>query len=462
MGLMETRITIRKMEYKDFLKQKTQLSGNFGFDPILMPDFLFDFQKYLTEWSLKKGRGAIFSDTGTGKTIMELVWAQNIVQKTNKNVILFAPLAVSEQTIKEGKRFGIEVKRSRDGKPKGKITITNYEQISKFNKNDYIGCVLDESSAIKNSIGKTKKLVVMFMNKMPYRSLWTATPSPNDYIELGTSSEAIGELPYMEMLDQFFRDTSNDKNPQWSRPKYELKKHGENIFWKWVAGWSRALRKPSDYGFEDNGFILPELIECDHILKVTKPPPGQLFIKAAKTLREQREERKMTIKERGEKVKSLLNGYDFNVIWGHYNYETDYLEKIIPDAVQVSGRDTLERKEDKLIDFSNGNIQTLITKPKMGAWGLNWQHCNHAIFFPSHSYEQYYQAVRRFYRFGQERKVYIDMVTTEGEAIVYKNVKRKAKQADEMFTQLVKYMNDYHEIKAKVHNNYKINLPQWI
>lgn len=450
------------MEYSEFLENKKQLSGNFGFKPLFMPDYLFDFQKYLLNWSLLKGKGAIFSDTGTGKTIMELVWAQNVVEKTNKNVIIFAPLAVSEQTIKEGKRFGIEVKRSRDGKAKGKITITNYEQISKFNPNNYIGCVLDESSAIKNSTGKTKKLVVMFMNKMPYRSLWTATPSPNDFIELGTSSEALGELPYMEMLDQFFRDTSNDKNPQWSRSKYELKSHAKNDFWRWVSSWSRAMRKPSDYGFSDEKFILPELIEKDHILQVTKPLPGQLFIKAAKTLTEQREERKFTIKERAEKVENLLTEYDYNVIWGHYNYETDYLEKSIKDSVQISGRDSLERKEDKLIDFSNGNIQTLITKPRMGAWGLNWQHCNHSIFFPSHSYEQYYQAVRRFYRFGQERKVYIDMVTTEGEAIVYKNVKRKAKQADEMFNQLIKHMNNDFEIKTKIHNNNKINLPNWL
>jgi len=450
------------MNYETFLEKKKQLSGLFGFKPLFMPDYLFDFQKYLTEWSLNKGRSGIFSDTGTGKTIMELVWAQNIVEKTNKNVLIFAPLAVSQQTIKEGEKFGIELKRSRDGKPKGKITITNYQQIEKFDSNDYIGCVLDESSAIKNSVGKTKKMVVQFMAKMPYRSLWTATPSPNDYIELGTSSEALGELAYMDMLTQFFRDTSNDKNPQWSKSKWELKAHAVNDFWRWVASWSRAMRKPSDFGFSDENFILPELIEKDHILEVTKPLPGQLFIRPAKTLREQREERKSTLKERSEKVAELIEGHDFSVIWGHYNYETDYLNQLIPEAVQISGSDSLESKEEKLIAFSSGEIKKLITKPKIGAWGLNWQHCNHAVFYPSHSYEQYYQAVRRFYRFGQKRKVYIDMVTTEGELGVYQNYKRKVKQANNMFTKLVEHMGNELNIQAIESINQKITLPEWI
>jgi len=450
------------MNYIEFLERKKQLNGNFGFEPTFLPDCMFDFQKYLTTWALKKGRAAIYADTGTGKTLMELVWAQNIVAKTNKNVIIFAPLAVSQQTIKEGERFGIQVKRSRDGKPAAKITITNYEQIDKFNPSDFIGCVLDESSAIKNNTSKTKKLIVMFINKMPYRSLWTATPSPNDYIELGTSSEALGELAYMDMLSQFFRDTSNDKNPQWSKSKYELKAHAVNDFWRWVSSWARAMRKPSDYGFSDEKFILPKLYETDHILDVTEPLPGHLFVMSARTLQEQREERKLTVKERSEKVKELCEPYNHSVVWGHYNYETDYLAKIIPNSVQISGSDSIDSKEDKLIDFSNGNIKTLITKTKIGAWGMNWQHCNHSVFYPSHSYEQYYQAVRRFYRFGQKKPVYIDMVITEGEIGVYNNVKRKAKQADKMFEMLVKHMNNELEIEAKQQFNNTINLPSWI
>jgi len=450
------------MEYQEFLEQKKQLSGNFGFEPIFMPDFLFDFQKYLVEWNLLKGRSGTFSDTGTGKTYMELVWAQNIVQKTNKNVIIFAPIAVSQQTKKIADGLGIEINRSRDGKPKGKITITNYEQIEKFDSNDYIGCILDESSAIKNSIGKTKKLVVRFMAKMPYRSLWTATPSPNDYVELGTSSEALGELGHNDMLAKFFRDTSNDKNPQWSKSKYELKQHAINDFWRWVSSWSRAMRKPSDFGFSDDNFILPELIEKDYVLEVTKPLPGQLFVRPAKTLNEQREERRITLKERCEKVAELVQDYDISVIWGHYNYETEYLSKIIPNAVEISGSDSFESKEEKLIAFSDGQIKKLITKPRIGAWGLNWQHCNHSVFFPSHSYEQYYQAVRRFYRYGQKREVHIDMVTTEGELGVYKNYKRKVEQANNMFIKLVEHMNNELQLENKININTQIKLPVWI
>jgi len=450
------------MSYQKFLQDKLQLNGDFGFTPTFLPDAMFDFQKYLVEWALKKGRSGIFSDTGTGKTLMELVWAQNVVEKTNKNVIIFAPLAVSQQTVDEGLKFGIEVNKSRDGKSKGKITITNYQQIEKFDKNDFVAGVLDESSAIKNSTSKTKKTVVRFLNKMKYRSLWTATPSPNDFVELGTSSEALGEMNYTDMLDRFFRDTSNDKNPQWSKSKYELKHHAELDFWRWVSSWARAMRMPSDYGFDNSGFILPELIENDYVLKVTKPLKGRLFATPTKTLKEQRIERKMTVKERSEKVKELCLPHKHSVIWGHFNYETDYLKTIIPDSVEISGRDSLESKEDKLLDFSRGNIKTLITKTKIGAWGLNWQHCNHSVFYPSHSYEQYYQAVRRFYRYGQKKNVIIDMVTTEGEVGVYKNVKRKAKQADAMFANLIKQMNNELEIKIKINTDNKIKLPKWM
>jgi len=450
------------MNYTDFLKAKSQLNGNFGFDPVFMPDYLFDFQQHLVEWSLRKGRSAVFADTGLGKTIMQLVWAENVVRQTNKNVLILTPLAVSHQTIKEGERFGIDVKRSRDGQPKGKITVTNYQQLDKFNASDYIGIVGDESSAIKNFTGATKTSVTRFANKMPYRLLCTATPSPNDYVELGTSSEALGELKYMDMVTQFFRDTSNDKNPQWSTPKYVLKGHAVSDFWRWVCSWARAVRKPSDLGFDDNRFILPELVESEHILQCTIPLPGELFVKKAVTLDDQREERKLTIKERAEKVLELTGNHEISVIWCHYNYEGDYLEKILPGAVQISGSDSDESKEAKFIDFAEGNIPNLVIKPKIGAFGLNWQHANHMTFFPSHSYEQYYQGVRRMWRFGQKRKVYVDLVTTEGEMGVYENIKRKTRDASKMFDMLVYHMNNELKVKPKSHNNHKINLPTWL
>ena len=450
------------MNYKEFLEQKSQLSGQFGFDPLFIPDFLFDFQKYLINWSLKKGKSAIFADTGLGKTPVALVWAENVVRKTNKNVLILTPLAVSHQFIKQGEQFGIEVKRSRNGKPAGKITVTNYQQLEKFDYNDFGGVVCDESSAIKNVKGQTKKNVIRFLAKIPYRLLDTATPSPNDFVELGTSSEALGELAYMDMCSQFFRDTQNDKNPQWSTPKYVLKSHAINDFWRWVSSWAIAVKKPSDLGFSDERFILPELIETEHILECSKPFPGELFPKKARGLRDQRIERKLTINERIEKVVNLCDNHETSVIWGHYNYETDLLEKEIKGSVQISGSDKDEVKEEKFIAFTDGEIKKLVIKPVIGAWGLNWQHCNHMVTFPSHSYEQYYQSVRRFWRFGQKRKVYVDIVTTDGEVAVMNNIKRKSRDAEIMFTKLTEFMNDEFKVKRSFQVKNKITMPKWV
>ena len=450
------------MQYNEFLERKRQLNGNFGFKPNFLPDVMFDFQKHLLTFALEKGKSAIFADTGLGKTIQELVWAENVVRKTNGKVLLLTPLAVSHQTIKEAEKFGIEAYRSRDGEAKGKITVTNYEQLKKFDENDFVACICDESSALKDYNGQTRKDITRFMNKMQYRLLATATPSPNDFVELGTSSEALGELTHLDMLSRFFRDTQNDKNPAWSTPKFVLKKHSTHDFWRWVASWAIALKKPSDLGYSDEKFILPKLTETEHLLKVTKALPGELFARKAKGLKEQREERKLTLEQRASKTAELCENHDISIIWGHFNYETDFLEKTIPNAVQISGSDSDEAKEEKFNAFSDGEIKRLITKPKIGSQGLNWQHCNHMVFFPSHSYEQYYQGVRRCYRFGQKRPVQVDIVTTEGEAGVMDNIKRKAKDAEVMFEQLVEHMNDELKIKTKDYETKKINIPKWI
>lgn len=450
------------MTYEEFIYKKIQSSKKNGFEPVFMPDFLFDYQKYLVEYALKKGRMALFADTGLGKTPMQLIFAENIVQKTNKNVLIVTPLAVGQQTIKEAEKFGIDAKRSRDGKPNGKITVTNYQIINKFNPNDFEAVICDESSAIKNFEGQTKTDITRFMNKIAYRLLCTATPSPNDFVELGTSSEALGELKYMDMISQFFRDTSNDKNPQWSTPKYVLKAHAVDSFWKWVSGWARAIKKPSDLGFSDEKHILPKLIEKEYVLKCTQPLPGELFPRKAITLKDQREERKKTLEFRAEKVFELCENHERSIIWGHYNYETDYIEKNLKNSVQISGENSDDEKEEKFISFSNGEIQRLIIKPIIGAWGLNWQHCNHMTFFPSHSYEQYYQGVRRCWRFGQKKDVHVDIVTTEREIGVYNNIKRKSDDAEKMFKKLVEFMNDSITIKNKEHKNDKIKLPNWL
>ena len=450
------------MNYSEFVLRKKQLNGMFGFKDDNLPDFLFDFQKSLVDWALQKGRAAIFADTGLGKTAMQLAWADRIVKKTNKKVLLLTPLAVSSQTVKEAEKFGIDAKRSRDGKPAGDITVTNYQQLEKFNHNDFTGLVCDESSILKGFNGKLKTDITRFMVKLPYRLLCTATPSPNDYVELGTSSEALGDMKFLDMCSTFFRDTSNDKNPQWSTPKWELKDHAIHDFWRWVVSWARAIRMPSDLGFDDGNFKLPSLHEKEHCLKVSTPLDGFLFVARAETLSEQREERKKTVEERCEKVRELVENHESSVIWAHYNYETDYLEKIIPDSVQVSGSDCDDSKEEKFNSFLSGDVKRIIIKPKIGAFGLNWQHCNHMTFFPSHSYEQYYQGVRRCYRFGQKREVFVDIITTEGEEGVSRNIKRKAEDAKKMFQVLVDSMNNELKHTQKEDQKKEIILPSFL
>ena len=430
--------------YEQFLKVKSQEYDQFGFKPKFLPDVLFDFQKFLLEWAIQKGRSGIFADCGLGKTLQELVWSENVHQQTNKNILLLAPLAVTQQTMREGTKFGINCHLSRDGKVAKGITITNYERLHYFNPSDFVGMVCDESSILKSFDGSTQKAITQFMRKMSYRLLATATAAPNDFIELGTSSEALGYLGYMDMLARFFKNDQNNcatRRHYGEAPKWRLKGHAEIPFWQWVCSWARACRKPSDLGFPDKDFILPPLQETRHFVESRTLPDGMLFSMPAQDLREQREERKRTITERCEMAAHLVNHKRPALIWCHLNEEGDLLEKMIPEAIQVSGKDSDDKKERKFEAFTNGEARCLITKPKIGAWGLNWQHCSHMVYFPSHSYESYYQAVRRCWRFGQQNPVTVDIVMTEGELKVMQNLQRKANQADEMFSHLVDEMN---------------------
>lgn len=400
----------------------------------------------------------------THNTPQFLVWAENIVRKTNKNVLILTPLAVSHQTILEGEKFGIEVKRSRDGRPHGKITVTNYQQLEKFDFKDYIAVVCDESSILKNFNGKTKKIISEFLKKIQYRLLCTATPSPNDYPELGTSSEALGYMGHVDMLTKYFKNDQNSisqKRFYGNMGIWRFKGHAEIPFWKWMCSWARAIRKPSDIGFSDNDFLLPDLLQEIHIVKNNIPFKQSLFTLEAITLDEQREERKITLTERCEKVKELTRHNKPYIAWCHMNSEGDYLEKILDDAVQVSGGDTDENKESKFLDFEKGNIRGLITKPKIGAWGLNFQHCSHQTLFPSHSFEQFYQCIRRSWRYGQKNKVKIDIVSSEGERMVLKNLQRKELQAEKMFSKLIYHMKDVLQTKDIIKKQKEV-IPSWL
>jgi hypothetical protein len=458
------------MTYQEFLKAKQQECIYHGFEPIYMPSCLMDFQQALVDWATRKGRSAIFADCGLGKTIMQLVWAENIVRKTNGRVLILTPLAVGSQTLREADKFGIEAKRSHEGELPGNIIITNYQRLHYFRPEDFAGCVCDESSILKNFDGAYKQEITGFMRKMSYRLLCTATAAPNDYVELGTSSEALGELGFMDMLNRFFKNDSNptsDTKRHWARtggepPKWRFKKHAEGAFWRWVCSWARAVRKPSDLGFDDGKFILPNLVERDHVVKTNKIRDGFLFDLPAIGLWEQREERRRTIKERCELAAQLAQGHDASILWCHLNDEGELLESLLPGSVQVCGSQSDDEKETALMSFLSGEKAILITKPMCAGFGLNLQRCAHMTFFPSHSYEQYYQSVRRCWRFGQTRPVTVDIVTTEGERRVMSNLKHKADSADIMFSNLVANMNDSLSINRTNKNIIKEEVPSWL
>ena len=421
------------MNYLEFLEKKRHSIGNFGFDPIYIPDIAFDFQKHIIEKAVRKGRMAIFADTGLGKTLMQLSIAQNIVQQTNKRVLILTPLAVGFQFVQEALKLKInDVYQTIKGELNGKIIVCNYERLHYLNANDFVGCILDESSILKNFDGKIKNQITTFIKKMPYRFLSTATPAPNDYIEFGTSSEALGYLPYMDMLQRFFRNNENNIRPQEIGNKWYLKPHAKDDFFSWLNLWSLTVKKPSDIGFDDSRYILPELIENINEVRNQKNwvINGQimLFNGKARTMSEVREEQKNTTEIRCDKAVELAKDKT-SVYWCHFNDEGNLLQQLDKDAIQIKGGDSLEKKEDILMNFAKGQIKRLITKPKITSFGLNWQHCNHTVYFPTWSYEQYYQAIRRFWRFGQTSAVTVDLVVSDGQERVLEALKYKTEKA---------------------------------
>jgi hypothetical protein len=367
--------------------------------------------------------------------------------------------------------------------------ITNYDKLHLFNSADFGAVVCDESSILKSFNGSTRKAITRFMAKMPYRLLCTATAAPNDYTELGNSSEALGELSYSDMLRRFFAQLDDKSQKREERlqqsaeamigananyykklafrvsqtiGQWRLKHHAREHFWRWVASWARACRMPSDLGFANDGFILPPLVERDHIIAPATPPEGMLFSMPAFGLAEEREERKRTIQERCEFAAQLVDHDRPAVIWCHTNAEGDLLEQLIPGAAQVAGRTPDDRKVELYEAFGDGRQRVLVIKPKIGAWGLNWQHCAHVVTFASHSYEQHYQSVRRCWRFGQQGTVHLDVIATEGEARVLTNMRSKAERASAMFEELVAQMNNATTIKRTNLYTTTPALPQWL
>jgi len=453
------------MDYQTFLEAKTQRGALHGFTPTFMPAALFDFQQAIVDWATQKGRAAIFADCGLGKTFMQLTWAENVARHTGGKVLVLTPLAVAFQTVREGEKIGVEVAHRRDGLQAGdRIVVTNYERLHHFDPADFDGVICDESSILKNFDGQTRQAVTDFMRKRPYRLLCTATAAPNDYIELGTSSEALGEMGNADMLSRFFRrEKTFVKLYNAGGQGWEMRPHAARDFWRWVVSWARALRRPSDLGFENSGFDLPPLTTRGHVVKSSKPRPGYLFDIPAVGLDEQRADLRNTIAERCDMAAELINAHDRPAVaWCNLNEEGHRLTKAIRGAVEVSGADPEERKEEVFTAFVAGRIRVLVTKPTIGGFGLNLQHCAHMTFFPSHSYEQYYQAVRRCWRFGQKHPVTVDMITTDGQENVLKNLEGKAQKAGEMFEQLVDLMRNELVIMKPAAATTELEMPSWL
>lgn len=454
-------------DYQSFLESKRHTTGNYGFDPVWMPDDVFGFQEHIITKAVRKGRIGLFEDTGLGKTRQQIAIAENIIRHTNKRVLILTPLAVAFQFIEEAAKIGVgDIAHSKDGKLSAKIVVCNYERLHLLNPDDFVCVMLDESSILKNFAGKIRDQIVAFIKRVPYRFLATATPSPNDFIELGNSSEALGYLGYMDMLTKFFKSNQNsvDSNNRNIGEKFYLKPHAERDFFAWVNQWSIMVKKPSDLGFSDAGYELPALHVNKHVVHndQTWNIGGQsaLFAMPAQTMTEVREEQKLTVADRCERAVELAADKT-SVYWCNLNEESSLLKTLDSDAVEIVGGMSIDQKEEILVAFAHGHVKRLITKAKMTSMGLNWQHCNHTVFFPTWSYEQYYQAIRRFWRFGQKSEVTCDMVVSEGQERVIEALDQKMQKAIQLYGNLVAAANRDYSIKTREFNQ-TIQLPEFV
>lgn len=450
-------------QYVDFLARKRISDPETGIaNPGDMPSFLFDHQRDITKWALRRGRSAIFAGTGLGKTAMELVWANQVAGHTGKPVLIFAPLAVSHQHVREADKFGMSAEIVRNGDDSGsRIQVTNYQKLDHFDLSRYGGIVLDESSILKSTDGKYRTRLIEECAQVPFRLAATATPAPNDFMELGNHAEFLGVMSYTDMLATFFVHDGGDTQ------KWRLKGHAETEFWKWMASWAVMLRKPSDIGYPNDGYDLPPLNHIQHHVSVDYEPSaetGLLFPMEARSLSERIKARKDTVDERVALAASVTPSDRPFVWWCNLNAESDALCKSIPDAVEVRGSDSDEQKEDKLAAFSRGDIRVLVTKASIAGFGMNWQHCADTGFVGlTDSFEQVYQAIRRFWRFGQTKPVNVHFVAAETEGAVVANLKRKEHDAERMAAAMVMHMADLtsEQVRgnARVRPDYNPTLP---
>ena len=461
------------MTYEQFIDKKKIESTSCGFD--INRQYLnqraFEWQKDIIRWMLKKGRAEGWEDCGLGKTVQQLEWANQVCKHMHTSVLLFTPLAVAPQTKREGEKFGISTNIAESQSDiKTGINITNYEKMDKFDLPKFGGVVLDESSILKSYNGKTRNALIERCANVPYRSGWSATPAPNDYMEIGNHAEFLGVMSRSEMLATFFVHDGSDT------AKWRLKGHAEDKFWEWIASWAVVLQKPSDLGYEDGGFNLPPLNIHEHFVKSgdMEDIDGQVLLlpKIRQTLSERRDTRKNSLQQRVRKAAEIAHATDEQVlVWCDYNAESELLTKSIRGAVEVKGSDSDKHKMDAMAGFTNGSVRVLVSKPSIAGWGMNWQNCSKQIFVGvSDSYEQWYQAIRRCYRFGQTKPVDVHMILSDSEGAVRENLNRKHEEAQRMTRELIKHTQGIlsAEIRGTTKNSEiyfateKIIVPSWL
>ncbi len=453
------------MNYEEFLKTKEYTYQNTGFDIELeeLNSNMFDFQKAIVKWALKKGKSALFLDTGLGKTLCQLEFANQVCKHENGKALILAPLAVSKQTKKEGEKFGIDVTICRTQEDvKDGINITNYEMLSHFNPNEFCCIVLDESSILKSFTGKMSKEIIETFRFTKYKLACTATPSPNDYQELGTHSEFLNVMNSSEMLATFFINDAKDTH-------WRMKKHAEQKFWEWLATWAMVVKNPSDIDFPDDRYNLPKL-NIQHIIVDSNADKGSLLPTVAQTLQERREARKDSLQDRVDKVGELIKDMDSCLVWVDFNDESELIRKTF-DIVEVKGVDSDEHKESSMLGFADGSIKYLVSKPSICGFGMNFQKCHNMIFCGlSDSYEKFYQAVRRCYRFGQTEEVNVYVIISQKEMAVLNNIKRKQEQHERMSKNMIDKTSDI--LKNEIHSTMRITedyiadkivkMPEWL
>ena len=459
--------------YKEFIKSKLTEVKASGFDSDVSTynKNLFDWQRDIVHWALKKGKACLFEDCGLGKTLQQLSFAEEVYKHTGGNVLILAPLAVATQTKNEGLKFGIDVTICRKQEDvKDGINITNYEMIDHFDESQFTGIVLDESSILKNSTGATRIALTEKFKDTPYKLCCTATPAPNDFMEIGNHAEFLGIMTQVEMLATYF--VHDGKNTS----KWRLKGHAKDKFFEWIASWACCMTSPADLGYDGKEYQLPPLtvneIQVESDNKEQEDEQLLFFAEVAESLSERREARRDSIDRRVEETRRIAEQADGQaLIWCDLNDESATLAERIPESVEVKGADSDEHKKTAMINFSKGDVKRLISKPKIAGWGMNWQNCNTVIFCGlSDSFESYYQAVRRCWRFGQKKPVDVYIITSEAEISVKQNIERKQREAQQMTAELVKYTKDIlsSEIKGTIRISEKyiavdtMMIPDWL